>query len=166
MGVGHHGKQRLPDMLDGVGREDGVILDDAAIVVFPGDVLGGENGDDACSPAHRLQVDGTYPPMRHDALPERHVQGPRRQRDVIRVMGLAGDVKDGAVVRKLTAATAFVAVRRTGLRIRLGGEIHGVAPLCRTICEAWAATCPIRTARCAEDSSQKRMRRFAAVTLR
>jgi hypothetical protein len=79
--------------------KDRVIMHGAAVVVLTRDIRWKRHGDDSGSRDHRCQVQLPDPAMSDAADAKGGVQGGRRQRDVVAVECLAGDVQMRAVVR-------------------------------------------------------------------
>ena len=79
--------------------KDRIIMHDAAVVVLARDIRRKRHGDDSGSRDHRCQVQLPDPAMSDAADAKGGVQGGRRQRNIVAVECLAGDVQMRAVVR-------------------------------------------------------------------
>ncbi len=99
MGSRRHREQRLAGVLHKIGGEDGVIVEDAAVVVGAGHIGRSGHGDHAGHRPHRRQIELRHATVGDSADAEGRVQGVGRQRDVVAIARATTDVQRRALVR-------------------------------------------------------------------
>ncbi len=95
-----HGEHRLASELHDVGRENRIVVLDRPDVVFTRNVGRGDDVDDAGRGKHAGKIESLQASMRHRTHAHGDVQEPARFRQVVGVIGPAGNVQRGGVVRK------------------------------------------------------------------
>ena len=124
-GLGHDGEEGLAMEADDVGGEQGVVAEGGGNVVDPGNVGGGEHGDDARGGSDCCEVERDEPSPRPRRLADCNVERAVRLAEIVDVERGALDVLGGGVVGERAMDVA------EGLRPRRhrGGALRG--PLSR-----------------------------------
>ncbi len=110
-------EQRLPGVLHQLGREDGIVVYRAPVIVLSRNIGGHRNRDHSRKLPHGREVYRTNPSVSDATHAKRRVQSVRRKGDIIRVQCAATDVEMCAFV---TRGHNFQADAATASAVRVG----------------------------------------------
>ena len=110
-------EQRLAGVLDQFSGEDGVIVQDTAVIVLAWNIGRQRDGNHAGRRTNCTQVQRTNLSMRNRAQAERRVQRIRRQRDIVAIQSLSGDVQMRTLVAMRFTCGCAHAQLATGVNV-------------------------------------------------